>query len=280
MDYKELIFRKLPEQWSTDLLVVALGENGFDSFEELDEQLKAYIPIADYDESALHQNGIIKQAIDQHLLAENRIKAENWNARWENSFEPVVVDDRCVVRATFHPSQGQFEHEIVIDPKMSFGTGHHQTTYLMLKALLDLDVTGTSFLDMGCGTGILAILAARMHAAKVLAIDYDEWAYNNAVENVKLNDCEQIDVVHGDVSFLQNHRFNIILANINKNIVLRDLEHYSNHLLPGGILLLSGFYESDAADVTNKAMEYSLVLRDTAAQNDWTMLKFEKENTP
>ena len=206
------------------------------------------------------------------------IEGQDWNAEWEkNYFKPIIVDDLCVIHSSFHTDIPQAPYDIVIDPKMAFGTGHHQTTTLMLRWLLSLPMEGRSLVDVGTGTGILAILAAMRGASPVRAIEIDEFAHVNAVENVALNHHGEIDVVLGDASALKGMgKSDYLLANINKNIILNDIEAYSEALNPGGVMLLSGFYERDAADIVAKASEFRLVYDSVVVLDDWASLKLVK----
>jgi ribosomal protein L11 methyltransferase len=275
MDYVEVSFEIQPMQPWRDVLIGQLAEIEFESFVETETGLQAYIQKELFNESDLQAIG----ALNQHGVAISHrvtpIKSENWNAVWEADFEPIIVNDQCIVRAPFHPAQN-LPFEIVISPKMSFGTGHHETTWLMMKTLLGVDVSGKEVLDMGSGTGVLAILAEKMGASKVLAVDVDDWAYENAIENTALNNTVNITVEKGNVSNIQGLSFHIILANINKNVLLQDMNEYASALKPHGKLLISGFFEMDVPDLLRKATTCGLQLSHKEYKNHWACIKFEK----
>lgn len=203
------------------------------------------------------------------------IADQNWNAEWEKNFEPILVDDKCAVRAPFHNPVTGFAMEIVIEPKMSFGTGHHATTWLMMRALFDLDLKGKKLLDMGSGTGVLAILAEKLGAASCDAIDIDEWAYENALENMQRNGCRRVHCALGGADLLGEKKYDVILANINRNILTRDAAHYLNVLNNGGLILLSGFYTHDVPLVQDAFPGTTGVRQDS--RDEWAMLMLRKE---
>lgn len=284
MNYSELQLRLSPDY--TDILTAELAELGYESFVETDEGLNAYIIEPDFSEQAV-QELIAKYAGQTAIAYEvNSLEKRNWNAEWERSYEPIEVgigpDASVRVRASFHPSDGSdgsgpFQYDIVIDPKMSFGTGHHETTAMMLEQQLGLDFVGKSVLDVGSGTGILAILAAKMGASNVLAFDIEEWAVENARENAELNDCPQVEVLMGTIADVDpNNQYAIILANINRNVLLAEIPTYTNLLTENGYLVVSGFYENDAADIDQKAAEAGLVMTNRLTKNQWTSLSFYK----
>lgn len=275
MSYTELVISVTPPSEETNSILIAqLSELGFESFMEDDKGFRAYIK-SQKDFSA-------EQAIDSLFLPEgvsinfevNSIADKNWNEVWESNFEPILVDDKCLVRASFHTNCPSAEYEIVIDPKMAFGTGHHQTTHLMINALLNTDVAGLTVLDMGCGTGVLAILAEMRGAAKVVAIDNDEWAYRNALENVAENRCTKIDVLLGDAALLADKKFDLIIANINLNILLNDLSVYKSSLNPNGKLFMSGILRSDVNTLIQASQKIGLKHLETNYRNDWAMVSF------
>ncbi|WP_424656351.1 50S ribosomal protein L11 methyltransferase, partial [Capnocytophaga granulosa] len=199
----------------------------------------------------------------------------NWNEEWEKNFSPIVVEDLCTVRANFHPVPNT-RYDIVITPKMSFGTGHHETTYMMLQQLLPLSLEGAKVLDMGCGTGILAIMAALRGAHDITAIDIDPWCVENATENVQQNNCSFITIKEGDVSLIAGEQYNLILANINRNILLSDIPAYTQALLPQGLLLVSGFYEEDLPAIKEKCQEVGLTYLSHIERNRWVSAKFQR----
>jgi ribosomal protein L11 methyltransferase len=207
-----------------------------------------------------------------------KIATRNWNEDWEKNYEPIVVDDKCVVRATFHEPQPNFPFEIVINPRMSFGTGHHATTFLMLQQQMELDHTGKRVLDAGCGTAILAVMAEKLGAAEVVAYDNNSWTIENAPENLSLNMCTKVQMLEGTISSLNlQGKFDIILANINKNVLLEEMASYESYLNDRGVLILSGFYSQDEKELVNSAESLGLVLSKSLRRNDWSTLRFEKK---
>lgn len=248
---------------------------GFDSFQET---TNGFITHA---ETPVHSNALT-EVINRYRRQANivyrldEIKKENWNKKWEASYQPIVVEKRCIVRASFHRPEHHYPIEIIIDPRMSFGTGHHETTYLMLAAQLDLDHNNKVVLDAGCGTGILSILAGKLKARKIIAYDNDKWVIKNVQENLTLNNTSA--KVHlGTIQTLNlNTQFDIILANINKNILVADIPYYSNLLMPDGDLLLSGFYLKDIEDIRLLAENNSLSFIASKTRNDWAMAHFKK----
>lgn len=248
---------------------------GFDSFQET---TNGFITHA---ETPVHSHALT-EVINRYRRQANivyrldEIKKENWNKKWEASYQPIVVEKRCIVRASFHQPEHHYQIEIIIDPRMSFGTGHHETTYLMLAAQLDLDHNNKVVLDAGCGTGILSILAGKLKARKIIAYDNDKWVIKNVQENLTLNNTSA--KVHlGTIQTLNlNTQFDIILANINKNILVADIPYYSNLLMPDGDLLLSGFYLKDIEDIRLLAENNSLSFIASKTRNDWAMAHFKK----
>ncbi|MBD3638412.1 MAG: 50S ribosomal protein L11 methyltransferase [Crocinitomicaceae bacterium] len=204
----------------------------------------------------------------------NLIRDQNWNAKWEENFDPVIIEDKVVIKAPFHKEQFNTNLEIIIQPQMSFGTGHHQTTWLMAKRLYELDLKGKDVLDMGTGTGVLAILAEKRGAAKVFAPDIDEWSFKNAKENCQMNNCERIEVVLGDHQTITDKSFDIIVANINKNVLIEQFSVYSDCLKSSGKLLISGFFETDQTELINKAKEHGFIFEQTYTKDEWAMIEF------
>jgi ribosomal protein L11 methyltransferase len=275
MNYIELQLRLSPDY--TDILTAELAELGFESFVETDEGLNAYIIEPDYSEEAVLE--LIAKYAGQTAIAYdvNSLEKRNWNAEWERDYEPIDVADQVRVRASFHESDARFRYEIVINPKMSFGTGHHETTAMMMEQQLELDFSGTSVLDVGSGTGILAVLAAKMGAKAVLAFDIEEWAVENARENAELNDCPQVTVFQGTIADVDPaNQYEIVLANINRNVLLAEIPTYTNLLKQNGHLVVSGFYDHDAADIEQKAVEAGLTPAKRLTTNQWTSLSFFK----
>ena len=224
--YLEYDFTIEPTQPATDILIAELGEVGFESFVENETGLLAYILKSDWREDILDGLYILQQPGFEISWTQKEIQQQNWNAEWERNFHPITIGNRCMVRAPFHPAAG-VEYDIVIEPKMSFGTGHHETTHMMLQHILDMDVQGKSVLDMGCGTGVLAILAKKKGAGPVDAIDIDEWCYLNTQENIERNDCGSIKAFLGDSSLLKGKKYDVILANIIRNILLEVILVYA-----------------------------------------------------
>jgi ribosomal protein L11 methyltransferase len=276
MTYTELIITlQSAEDFHKDLLINALSEIGYDTFEDTDQGFKAYIPESDLNLEQLDE--IARSYVDlfsfSYIL--NTIPHQNWNELWESNFNPIQVGGKCYVRATFHEAHPEFEHEIVIDPKMAFGTGHHQTTALMMEFMLEHDFRGTTVLDMGCGTGILAILAAKLGAKEVLAIDYDEICYESTLENSELNKIDTIKALKGSKEVIPERQFEIILANINRNILLEQLEAYARVSIPGSFLYLSGFYQDpDLAILKEKCTILGFNYLAHKQLNNWVAARF------
>lgn len=271
MPYIELNCKITPVKPFREILVAELAEFGFESFVEEEETLLAYIPEKDFDEKKIQSLQFEEAEFNYTFKA---IEDENWNATWESSFEPVKVDDQCIVRASFHEVNKNYEFDIIISPKMSFGTGHHQTTYLMIQAMLELNLKGKSVLDMGSGTGVLAILAEKQGADSVLAVDIEDWAYENAKENIAINNCTCTIVEKGDVSNVKGKHFDVILANINKNVLKQDLSAYKNSLNPSGKLLLSGFFTHDNEELIELAKALGLIFVKENRKEEWSLLAF------
>lgn len=266
-----------PLQPATDIFIAALGELGFESFEETPTGLNAYIREEAWEEQALAELPYWSSSEWEASYETAQVAQENWNARWEADYHPIRVGDRCIVRAPFHPDPPEgTDYDLVISPKMSFGTGHHQTTWLMLHYLLDMDLGGKPVLDMGSGTGVLAILAARRGARPVLAVDIDPWSAENCRENAARNGVPEIEAVLGDVRAIAGREFDCILANINKNILLEDLPGYATSLRDGGELLLSGFYRADLPDICEAAARQGLEFKDFRERENWVAARFGK----
>jgi ribosomal protein L11 methyltransferase len=280
MNYYELLFTTLPtEDYQQDLLINALGEIGFDTFEEVDFGFKAYIPVAAFDQKKLDEQLSDYQEMFTFSYEINLVPQKNWNAAWESNFEPITISDKIFVRATFHQPRPEFPYEIVIDPKMAFGTGHHQTTEMMLEMMLENDFADKKVLDMGCGTGILAIMASKSGATDITAIDYDPACYNSAIENIALNHTNDIKVICGSQDAIPNEKFDIVLANINRNILLEQMPHYSEVLTHNGEIYLSGFYEiPDLELICDKARKHALKYINHKKNKDWVSAKFKKMN--
>jgi len=276
MDYIELTLEVAPLEPGRDILMAELAEVGFESFLDTEEGLLAYIQKDEFDENSLKEINIFKQSGFKTNYQLKTIADQNWNEVWEKSFDPINVEDACYIRAPFHEKESNIKFDIVIEPKMSFGTGHHETTYLMIKRLLDMDINGKKVLDMGCGTGVLAILAKLRKAACVIAVDIDEWAYRNTIENIENNNNLEIDVKLGGAEVISNQQFDVIIANINRNILLQDMKSYVQSLNAKGDLLLSGFFFADKEVLIEETSKYGLELSYEESNNDWTLLHLVK----
>ncbi len=275
MDYYELYFRTEPAgDYQQDLLVNALGEIGFDTFEEVDSGFKAYIPVDVFDEVKLDETLSGFRDVLSFSYEATLVPQKNWNELWESNFESITIGEKIFVRATFHEPRADFPYEIVIDPKMAFGTGHHQTTAMMLELLLENNVADKKVLDMGCGTGILAIMAAKLGASSITAIDYDPVCYESTIENTRLNHTGNVKVSCGSKEAIPNEQFDIILANINRNILTDQMERYAQALNPKGEIYLSGFYETpDLAIIIDEASKYGLKYVYHKKNADWAAAK-------
>lgn len=275
MNYIEYNFTVFPTEMGAEILMAELAEVGFDSFEDTPTGIKAYIPKDSWNEHILQDIYLLSNPEFTISYQITEIEQVNWNEEWEKNFSPIVVEDLCTVRANFHPVPNT-RYDIVITPKMSFGTGHHETTYMMLQQLLPLSLEGAKVLDMGCGTGILAIMAALRGARDITAIDIDPWCVENATENVQQNNCSFITIKEGDVSLIAGEKYNLILANINRNILLSDIPAYTQALLPQGLLLVSGFYEEDLPAIKEKCQEVGLTYLSHIERNRWVSAKFQR----
>lgn len=271
--YIEYSFKVNPLQPASDILMAELGEVGFESFVEETNGILAYIQKTEWSELILEEVDILRNSNFEISYEFKEIEQENWNATWESNFNPIQVGEVCVIRAPFH-EKPKVKYDIIIEPKMSFGTGHHETTHMMLKHILEHDFNGKSVLDMGCGTGVLAILSAMKGAAKIDAIDIDKWCYLNSLENVERNQCEFINVYEGDASILPGRKYDVIIANINRNILLADIPIYSRSLNENGVLFLSGFYNEDIDVINDKCLETSLKFEKKLEKNNWVAVKY------
>lgn len=275
MSYLELSFVPVSSDDDKSFLTAELFQVGFDSFNEEENRVLAYISAESFTEDILKEITFLKN----HPEVKTEIKSLeniNWNKEWESNYQPVTIAGKCHVRAPFHPLATDVEYEIVIEPKMAFGTAHHETTQLMAGWLMDLEVKEKDVLDMGCGTGILAILANKMGARYVIGIDNDEWAWRNGMENFQINGLPAEHVFAGDASLIRKDRFDVLLANINRNILLQDMKAYADGLRKNGDLLLSGFYKSDIDAISARASEFGLHLSGFRSLNDWAVVLFKK----
>lgn len=262
-----------PKEPGAEILIAELGETPFESFIETEEGVSAYIQSEFWNESLLDDIMILKSDDFDITYIKEEIEQVNWNEEWEKNFEPIDVDGICYVRAPFHEKKDA-QYDIVIEPKMSFGTGHHETTFMMVQHLLENDVEGKKTLDMGCGTAILAILAEMKGAKPIDAIDIDNWCYLNSIENAERNNCEHISVYEGDAALLKGKKYDVIIANINRNILLNDMQQYADCLNPGGMLFLSGFYEEDIRFIDESCSAKGLKLAKKLKKNNWVALKY------
>ncbi|MDT8412442.1 MAG: 50S ribosomal protein L11 methyltransferase [Vicingaceae bacterium] len=276
MNYIQFVAKVSPLIMGREILIAELAEIGFESFVDTEDGFEAYIQEADFDENNIKQISLLSNNEFKIEYTINKIAQQNWNEAWEKSFDPIFVDEKCMIRAPFHEKPAENVIDIIIEPKMSFGTGHHETTHLIVSRLLNLELTDKTVLDMGSGTGILAILAKKRNCGKVLAIDNDEWAYTNAVENCERNNVD-IEVVLGDANHIKSNKFDVIIANINRNILLRDMQFYVKALNTNGLLLLSGFFTVDKEVLTKEANKLGLTLTFENTKNEWTMLEFVKK---
>lgn len=277
MDYTEITAKITPLEIGREVLIAELSLIGFESFIETEYGVQAYIQQSEFDKESLSYLTILNNPEFDVQIEVKQIESKNWNEEWEKNFQPIDVEGQCYIRAPFHNPKPGITFDIVIDPKMSFGTGHHETTFLMVKRLLEMNLKDKSVLDMGCGTGVLAILAKLKGAGYTEAIDIDEWAYNNTQENIRNNNCETIHVKLGGAELLGNDSFNVIVANINRNILLNDMNKYAENLHFEGDLLLSGFFSSDVEVLCLEASHHQLELIHQESLNDWTLLHFVKK---
>ena len=265
------------EEYISDVLAAELGEIGFDTFVPTIEGVQAFITEELFDENALNSlisDFVFEATIEFKAIA---IESKNWNEEWEKHyFEPIVIDNECVIHSSFHKNVPKATYDIVIDPKMAFGTGHHETTSLVIGELLGMQIEGKKVLDMGCGTSVLAILAAMRGAKELVAIDIDSWCTENSIENISLNRVAGIEVKQGGAELLDGLHFDIILANINRNILLADMEKYANCLTQGGELYMSGFYSQDIPLIEAEANRNGLELQKSKLKNNWAVVKTVK----
>ena len=279
MDYIELTVKMRPfEEYMGDVMAACLADIGYESFVPMEDGLLAYVPEGGYDEEALA--GVVRCFPVQGVAVDytaKRIEQRDWNEEWEkNFFQPIVIGNECVIHSSFHRDVPQAKYDIVIDPKMAFGTGHHETTGLMIEEILRMDLAGKHVLDMGCGTSVLAILAAMRGAADVTAIDIDTWCTDNSRDNVALNHVQGIRILLGGAELLDGMHFDIILANINRNILLTDMQRYAACLPAGGELYMSGFYTDDIPAIEAEAARCGLALAHSCEKNRWAVVKMVK----
>ena len=272
MNYKVLEFDE-PEPEKQEILIAFLAEAGFEMFEETDSGIKAFVEESSYDENKLDE--LVISRFSAISFSVSQIPRENWNEVWEKNFEPMQVGE-VYIRAPFHPKKEGVKYELIIEPKMSFGTGHHATTTLMIREMLKTDFSDKKVLDMGCGTSLLAILASKRGAAEIVAVDIDDWAVENSRENCVRNSIENITVMKGDAGTIKGLHFDIILANINRNVLLDDMQAYSESLVPGGEIILSGFYENDMDAILQCAGKFGFTQMSSEILNQWVVMHFAK----
>ena len=262
-----------PLELGSEILIAELGEKAFESFIETETGISAFVQKDLWDETILDDIQILENPEFKIDYTFEEIEQVNWNEEWEKNFEPIDVDGKCHVRAPFHEKTNA-EFDIVIEPKMSFGTGHHETTHMMIQHLLETDLVGKKTLDMGCGTAILAILAEMKGAQPIDAIDIDNWCYLNSIENAEHNNCKHISVYEGEASLLKGKKYDVIIANINRNILLNDMQQYVDCLNKNGILFLSGFYTEDIPAISESCTSKGLTYVKQFERNNWVALKF------
>ena len=277
MEYTKITCKLSPDgELARELLIAELGDAGFESFVETDDAVEAFIPTRSFSQELLAEERFQNNEFFKFQYTREEIADQNWNEVWEqNYFEPLLIEDQCLVRAPFHETFPAARYEIIINPRMAFGTGNHETTHMMIKAMLEMDFAGKSVLDMGCGSGILSILASMKGAAKVTAIDIDEWSYSNTIENAALNGAHNIVVLLGDANLLGNETYELVLANIQRNILLQDMPVYRNVLRPGGELVMSGFYTTDLEAISEKAVSLGLKPVQTYERSSWCAARFK-----
>ncbi|WP_102406159.1 50S ribosomal protein L11 methyltransferase [Parabacteroides bouchesdurhonensis] len=282
MNYYELSFTYTSQVETSiinDVLAAELGEIGFESFVESKNGLLGYIPDTLYNINDLADK-LSNFPLDNVTIryTEKLVKSKNWNEEWEkNYFNPIRIGNECIIRASFHKSEPGYTYNIIIDPKMAFGTGNHETTYLMISEMLKLDLKDKELLDMGCGTAVLAILAQKRGAKRIVGIDIDEWAYNNALENIRLNNADDIQIALGGAEQIPLYgMFDIIFANINRNILLNDIKHYTQCMKSGSYLYMSGFYKEDIPIIETECKKNKLTFLSYTEKNNWVAVKVKK----
>lgn len=275
MNYIQVDIRLNKKEPYSDIITAKLNEIGFESFQETDCGLQAYIQKTHFHEKLLNDAFKILDKQVEFYFAVKEIEQQNWNADWEGSFEPIYINENCVIRADFH-AEKKTPFELIITPKMSFGTGHHATTFLMANELFQLDLEGKIVLDMGSGTGVLSILSEKLGAKHCIGVDVDDWAEKNAKENAILNSCKRTGFELGDIAKVNGRKFDVVLVNINRNIILADLEKYCAALNPSGDLLLSGFYKQDEYLIDNQASQLKLKLITSKEKEKWLLLHYRK----
>ena len=275
-EYLEIDFTITPAEGGRDIMLALLDNLGYDSFEETPRGLKAYILEKDFNESELKELFIFQSDDYEVTYTTDKLENKNWNEEWETNYQPIFIDDQIHIRAPFHEAKPEYPIELLITPKMSFGTGHHQTTRLVSRLMLQMDLKDKKILDMGTGTGVLAILAEKRGAKEIEAIDNFEWAAENTAENAEANNCKNITALHGDATLLPGKSFEIVLANINRNVLMEDMKSYVDTLPSGGHLLISGFFEHDFEMLNDKATECGTTLVNKIKEDRWMACHYQK----
>ncbi len=276
MEYIEVDIEIEKSEVFSDIVVARLNEIEFETFLENDNGVRCYIQAKLFDKKKLDiELYKIKQYTKLNFNI-NHVAQKNWNEEWEKNFKPVQINSHCLIRSEFHNNSGNFKDEIIITPRMSFGTGHHETTFLMINELYNLDLNDKSILDMGSGTGVLSIVASKNGAKQVVGIDIDEWAFQNSIDNAKLNNTENISFLHGDIKLIENQDFDIILANINRNIIEKYIEEYYNLLSDKGDLLISGFLVEDVDFIINLSINNRFNVINKKNKGQWSMVHLRK----
>jgi len=276
MEYTEFDIRLNELNPYADILVARLNEIEFESYSEVEGGIRAYVQTKLLDTDAAKEILSEISKLTKMSFTINKVEQKNWNAQWESNYSPVVINDSCVIRAHFHNNFPALKYEIIITPKMSFGTGHHQTTLLMVNEMFNLDLKEKFILDMGSGTGVLAILASKLGARHLIAIDSDEWAFKNAKENSQLNNISNINFIHGDINNIGDTKFDVVLANISRNVILNDIEIYVDQMKDDGEILLSGFLKEDIPLILEKTGQLGLELVVVKNKDKWQMLHLRR----
>jgi len=273
MKYLEYRITKPSDSLSFEVLVALLNAEGYSGFIEKEDSLVAYIPVEGRDDDVLKQL-LLKASNGVEMLEFSCLDVPdiNWNETWESGFDPIEIDGIVKIRASFHTREDRFTYDIVIDPKMSFGTGHHQTTRLMIRAILETSLENLEVLDLGSGTGILSIFASQRDAGTITAVDIDEWSYRNCLENIRTNECLNIRVLQGEISVVGDSRFHVILANINRNVLLNHMSDFRSRLYPGGVLILSGIMEKDRDVILSSATALEFEMLKSYEEGEWICL--------
>ncbi len=278
MNHTKVVFTLTPNiTEASEILIARLGEMEYESFIISDSGFEAYISEKDFNKELLKNLSTPFPEVEIEYSCETT-PDQNWNKTWEeNYFEPITIGNDVMIRGSFHKRDDSIKHDIVINPKMAFGTGHHETTGLMIRYILELELANRSILDMGCGTGILGILCSKLGAGNITGIDIEEWAFNNAIENCKINSVNNMNIIHGDAGNIDKKSYDIVLANINRNILLNDISEYSKALNSKGLLILSGFYQTDLKTVSNEAKKHGLSFVSSKSDNNWVASSYRKE---